>query len=55
MEVSDCANGREAARAWCRKAPSFDVAVIDLLMPGMDGYELALQLRRLPATVETCR
>jgi PAS domain S-box-containing protein len=51
MEVSDFASGREALKA-VHGGARFDVAVIDLLMPGFDGYDLALQLRRFPATVD---
>jgi PAS domain S-box-containing protein len=51
MEVTDCASGQEAIKLVLAGGP-FDVAVIDLLMPGMHGLELALALRRLPATVD---
>jgi PAS domain S-box-containing protein len=51
MEVTDCASGQEAIKIVLAGGP-FDVGVLDLLMPGMHGLELALALRRLPATVD---
>jgi PAS domain S-box-containing protein len=51
MDVCDCASAREALNR-VHAGEHFDVAVIDLLMPGLDGYDLALQLRRFPATID---
>ena len=51
MEVTECASGQEAIQAVLAHG-SFDVAVVDLVMPGMHGLDVAIALRRLPATVD---
>jgi GAF domain-containing protein/CheY-like chemotaxis protein/HPt (histidine-containing phosphotransfer) domain-containing protein len=47
MEATEAASGRRAVNV-LGGAAAFDVAVVDHLMPGMDGVELALQIRRMP-------
>jgi CheY-like chemotaxis protein len=37
----------EAALAWLREAPALDVAILDLQMPGMDGCQLAREIRSI--------
>jgi len=44
--VNVARNGAEALQAAGRSRP--EIAILDLGMPGMDGYELARQLRKLP-------
>ena len=51
MDVTDCASGEEA-EGLVKNGAQFDVAVIDMLMPGLSGLELAQALRRFPATVD---
>ena len=41
-----------AALALVRRGETFDAAIIDHLMPGMDGIEFSRQLRALPAGAE---
>jgi len=45
--ASVCYNARDALRA--ATEARFDVAILDLGMPEVDGYQLARDLRRLPA------
>jgi PAS domain S-box-containing protein len=40
-------NGPEAAALFARAPRKVQAAIIDLLMPGMDGYETAAELRKL--------
>jgi PAS domain S-box-containing protein len=47
MEVVSCASGEEALQL-LQGSEKFDVAVIDMIMPGMDGLELAEALREIP-------
>jgi phosphoserine phosphatase RsbU/P len=47
--VRGCASGEEALQAF--RAEIFDVAIIDIRMPGMDGFELTRAVKQLrPAT-----
>jgi PAS domain S-box-containing protein len=47
MEVMACASAEEAL-ALLQGGEKFDVAVIDMVMPGMDGLELSSALREIP-------
>jgi response regulator RpfG family c-di-GMP phosphodiesterase len=47
-EVSPAASGREGLSLALEATP--DAVVSDVLMPGLDGYELTLELRGSPAT-----
>jgi len=46
--VSSAANGKEALRKALRAPP--DLVVLDLLLPGMNGFSVCEQLRLNPAT-----
>jgi signal transduction histidine kinase/DNA-binding response OmpR family regulator len=46
ISVKDTASPREALK-WVKAGESFDVALLDLFMPDMDGVELSEQLRRV--------
>jgi CheY-like chemotaxis protein len=45
------ANSAEQALAWIQAGETFDVALVDLQMPGMDGLALAAALRKLPSAM----
>jgi CheY-like chemotaxis protein len=47
MEVVPCASAAEALNL-LRSGEKFDVAAIDMIMPGMDGLELTEALREIP-------
>jgi signal transduction histidine kinase/CheY-like chemotaxis protein/HPt (histidine-containing phosphotransfer) domain-containing protein/uncharacterized protein YigA (DUF484 family) len=47
MQPMEAASGRQALNA-LHGGAALDVAVVDHLMPEMDGVELALQIRRMP-------
>jgi PAS domain S-box-containing protein len=47
MDVVACASGEEALHL-LQGGEKFDVAVIDMVMPGMDGLELSEALREIP-------
>ena len=47
--MNPCAAGNAAqAFDWVRVGEQFDLAVVDLQMPGMDGLDLAMEIRKLP-------
>ncbi|MES2164668.1 MAG: EAL domain-containing protein [Pseudomonadota bacterium] len=47
-QTETAAGGEEALAAVARRAP--DLILLDVMMPGMDGYEVARQLKANPAT-----
>jgi CheY-like chemotaxis protein/HPt (histidine-containing phosphotransfer) domain-containing protein len=51
MQATEAGSGVEALGAIEREA-AFDVAVVDLLMPAMDGIELAREIRAKPGSAE---
>ena len=50
-EVSLASSGPEALAVAGRWSP--DVILLDVMMPGMDGYEVCQRLKANPATVKT--
>jgi PAS domain S-box-containing protein len=47
MEVVECASGMQTIDL-LEKGEKFDVGLIDVLMPGMDGFSLALAMAKIP-------
>ena len=47
-QVTEAENGMEAVEL-CRRHPeAFDIIIMDVMMPVMNGYEAAREIRRLP-------
>ena len=51
LEVCDCSSGREALLAARDFHP--DLILMDVMMPGLDGFATLLELRRLPHLAST--
>ena len=47
--VSAAANGHEALERWQRESP--DLVCLDIMMPGIDGYEVCRRIRATPSRV----
>jgi two-component system phosphate regulon response regulator PhoB len=50
FEVVACSNGEDALRRAEERPP--DVAVLDIVLPGIDGFEVCRRLRATAATAE---
>jgi DNA-binding response OmpR family regulator len=48
-KVSHCVDGQQAYRTFT--ADTFDIAVLDVMMPKMDGFELATRIRTNDASI----
>lgn len=48
-QVVHCSNGEEALQAF--KNEKFDICLFDIMMPKMDGFELASEIRKLNAEI----
>jgi CheY-like chemotaxis protein len=49
LDLVSAGNGEEALALLAAKPP-FDLILLDVVMPGMDGYEVARRVKRNPAT-----
>ncbi|CAN5413181.1 hypothetical protein BH09GEM1_BH09GEM1_35470 [soil metagenome] len=45
--VTDAGDGREGVECFRKVSPAFDIVVTDVMMPGMGGVEMVVELRRL--------
>ena len=50
-ETVEAASGEEALEIFDSDLSGFDIALIDVMMPGMDGFELVKELRRRTTTL----
>ena len=53
VDVVEASSGEEALEAVATS--TFAVALIDVQMPGMDGFQLATRLRQTPNWKRSCR
>jgi DNA-binding response OmpR family regulator len=44
FDVTHCANGKEAFHLFCKEP--FDLCVLDIMLPDMDGFEIATEIRK---------
>ena len=50
-EVVDVPTGEEAIQVFERNPTHFDVAVLDVMMPGMDGFEVCRRIREKNSSI----
>ena len=50
-EVVEAENGEEALRQYQNYGGNFDIALLDIMMPGIDGLEVCKQLRKKSSTI----
>ena len=44
FDVVHCSNGKEAIQMFCKE--TFDLCVLDIMLPDMDGFEIATEIRK---------
>lgn len=50
-ETVEAGSGEEALEIYDREKGNFDIALLDISMPGMDGFELCRELRKRSSTL----
>ncbi len=50
-DVVDVSSGEEALRVFAKEGDSFDVVLLDVMMPGIEGFEVCKQLRAQSETL----
>ena len=50
-EVVDVNNGEEALKVFDKERGSFDIALLDIMMPGIDGFQVCKALRKRSSTL----
>ncbi len=48
MVIASAGNGRDAIRI-LREEPDIEIVLMDIMMPGMDGFETMREIRKIPA------
>ena len=50
-DVTDVPNGEEALRVFEQQNGEFDVALLDIMMPGIDGFQVCKEIRRRSSSI----
>ncbi|MCI8622298.1 MAG: response regulator transcription factor [Provencibacterium sp.] len=50
-DVTDVPNGEEALRIFEEQNGAFDVALLDIMMPGIDGFQVCKEIRRRSSSI----
>ena len=50
-ETTDVSNGEEAIKIFQKPDSNFDIVLIDIMMPGVDGFEVCRQIRKADENV----
>lgn len=50
-DVTDVRNGEEALAEFERSGGDFDIALLDIMMPGIDGFEVCKQIRAASSSI----
>ena len=50
-EVTDVPNGEEALRVFDEQDGNFDVALLDIMMPGIDGFQVCKEIRKRSSSI----
>ena len=48
-QITHCVDGKKALQAF--KSADFDICILDIMMPNLDGFELAASIRKLNSNV----
>ena len=50
-DVTDVSNGEDALRVFDENDGNFDVALLDIMMPGIDGFTVCKEIRKRSNTI----
>lgn len=50
-DVTDVPNGEEALRVFEEQNGNFDVALLDIMMPGIDGFQVCKEIRKKSSSI----
>ena len=53
-EVTEAENGMEAVRLFRKTPDAFDIVIMDVMMPELDGFSAGVRLRRLRLRPSSC-